>query len=288
MDRILEKIETDREILSTMPKNNKKNIANYLNTLQILKKEYLEKQKEIYDEMNKRYKKIISIKKNPDLEKEQEEIKNMHIILDTIEMTKSSFEKMGLDKRIYKFRRFYKENLENINIEILECINKFNEVGITLTSDDFNYSIFVNEYMKAFFDNMQNINSKIMKDKFEEIYWKCPNLIIHIELNFRYIYMNNKKTIDRYYKKQTEQVSKKVGLAAQEIEEKINQLREELIAAHRIDLVAFCCLYRNRTNIHFKQLHSMQKRKIQDICNERNILVSMNLLNINNNLGLRI
>ena len=172
MDRILEKIETDREILSTMPKNNKKNIANYLNTLQILKKEYLEKQKEIYDEMNKRYKKIISIKKNPDLEKEQEEIKNMHIILDTIEMTKSSFEKMGLDKRIYKFRRFYKENLENINIEILECINKFNEVGITLTSDDFNYSIFVNEYMKAFFDNMQNINSKIMKDKFEEIFHK--------------------------------------------------------------------------------------------------------------------
>ena len=109
----------------------------------------------------------------------------------------------------------------------MECINKFNEVGITLTSDDFNYSIFVNEYMKAFFDNMQNINSKIMKDKFEEIYWKCPNLIIHIELNFRYIYMNNKKTIDRYYKKQTEQVSKKVGLTAQEIEEKINNLQEK-------------------------------------------------------------
>ena len=40
MDKILEKIETDRELLSTMPKNNKKNIANYLNTLQILKKEY--------------------------------------------------------------------------------------------------------------------------------------------------------------------------------------------------------------------------------------------------------
>ena len=66
-----------------------------------------------------------------------------------------------------------------------------------------------------------------MKDKFEEIYWKCPNLIIHIELNFRYIYMNNKKTIDRYYKKQTEQVSKKVGLTAQEIEEKINNLQEK-------------------------------------------------------------
>ena len=73
-----------------------------------------------------------------------------------------------------------------------------------------------------------------------------------------------------------------------EIEEKINQLREELIAAHRIDLVAFCCLYRDKTNIHFKQLHSMQIRKIQDICNERNILVSMNLLNINNNPSLRI
>ena len=69
MDRILEKIETDREILSTMPKNNKKNIANYLNTLQILKKEQREKQKEIYDEMKKRYKKINYIKKKKEIKK---------------------------------------------------------------------------------------------------------------------------------------------------------------------------------------------------------------------------
>ena len=30
MSKLLEKIETDKEILSTMPKNNKKNIAKYI------------------------------------------------------------------------------------------------------------------------------------------------------------------------------------------------------------------------------------------------------------------
>ena len=40
MSKLLEKIETDKEILSTMPKNNKKNIAKYIQKVQELKKEY--------------------------------------------------------------------------------------------------------------------------------------------------------------------------------------------------------------------------------------------------------
>ena len=40
MSKLLEKIEADKEILSTMPKNNKKNIAKYIQKVQELKKEY--------------------------------------------------------------------------------------------------------------------------------------------------------------------------------------------------------------------------------------------------------
>ena len=36
MSKLLEKIEADKEILSTMPKNNKKNIAKYIQKVQEL------------------------------------------------------------------------------------------------------------------------------------------------------------------------------------------------------------------------------------------------------------
>ena len=40
MNKILEKIDMDKEVLSAMPKNNKKNISKYIQYVQELKKEY--------------------------------------------------------------------------------------------------------------------------------------------------------------------------------------------------------------------------------------------------------
>lgn len=227
MNKILEKMETDKEVLSTMPKNNKKNISKYIVQVQELKQEYEEQEKAVYDEMNKRYKKIISVKKNPDLQTERTEIDEIRNLLDIISTTKTAYEKMGIDKRIYKLGRFYKENLENINLEILECIKKFKEVGIELTANDFSYSIYVNEYMEIFFKEIKNINSETVKNKFEEIYWKCPDLIIHIELNFRYIYIKNQKIIDKYYEKRKEELLKNIDIDAEKIEEKYNNLQKQ-------------------------------------------------------------
>ena len=180
MNKILEKIETDKEVLSTIPRNNKKNIAKYIQALQELQEEYNNVSQEVYDELNKRYKKILSVKTKRDIEEERAEIEEVSNLLDVIGTIKTPYEKMGLDKRIYRLGRFYKENLESINKEILECINKFKKVGINLSADNFEYSIYVNEYMHTFFNELNDINSEVVKNKFEEIYWKCPDFIIHI------------------------------------------------------------------------------------------------------------
>ena len=132
MNKILEKIDMDKEVLSAMPKNNKKNISKYIQYVQELKKEYETIENDINDEMTKRYKKILAVKKNKEIDIEKREIDEISNLLDIIGTTKTSYEKMGIDKKIYKLGRFYKENLENINIEILECIKKFKEVGIDL------------------------------------------------------------------------------------------------------------------------------------------------------------
>ena len=153
-------------------------------------------------------------------------------ILDTAQ---TSYEKMGLDKRIYKLGKFYKENLESINEEILACINEFENVGIKLTEKDFDYSVYVNDYMKTFFEEKNNITSDTLKNKFESVYWQCPDLIIHIELNFRYIYLKNQKEIDKYFESKKDFVIKQTNVSSQMIIEKYEKNQRELIAYKDMD-----------------------------------------------------
>lgn len=141
MSKLLEKIEADKEILSTMPKNNKKNIAKYIQKVQELKKEYEIEKEKTYKEISKNYKKIVEITENTEIAKLKSELEEISTFLQLIDEIQTSYEKMGLDKKIYKLNRFYKENLESVNSEILSCINKFAETGIALTKDDFDYSI---------------------------------------------------------------------------------------------------------------------------------------------------
>ena len=230
MDNILNKIDADKEILSTMPRNNKKNIANYIQKVEELQQEYKEVNDEIFSEMEKRYTKIVSIKENKSIEEQKQEIEKIEEILEILDTAKTSYEKMGIDKRIYKLSKFYKENLESINEEIYKCIKKFSEVGVALTADDFDYSIYVNEYMNSFFKEMEkgNINSEEIKNIFEQIYWKCPDIIIHIELNLRYLYMKNQKNIDKYYEIKRERLQKRLGETPEEILNKEENLKIKL------------------------------------------------------------
>lgn len=228
MSKLLEKIETDKEILSTMPKNNKKNIAKYIQKVQELKKEYETEKEKTYKEISKNYKKIVEITENTEIAKLKSELEEISTFLQLIDEIQTSYEKMGLDKKIYKLNRFYKENLESVNSEILSCINKFAETGIALTKDDFDYSIYAHEYMETFFKEINDISSDTLKEKFENMYWKCPDLIIHIELNLRHIYINNKKNIDKYYEKQKQNVLNKLNADTTKIYEKYKDTKIKL------------------------------------------------------------
>ena len=211
MKNILDKIEVEKEILSAMPKNNKRNIEKYLEKILELIKEYEEYEEKIKRIFEKRYEKSTDIQ-------ESKEIENLIIRLNTIENTlyllsdeKTSYERMELDKIIYKIGRYYKENLQNINQQIEEVIKKFKQVEIELNLSDFDYSLYVEQYMKVFFEEREkgNINSSRLKETFEEIYWKCPDLIIHIELNIRNLYFSNESQIDKFYKKERNELFKK-------------------------------------------------------------------------------
>lgn len=216
---MLEKIEVEKQLLSLMPKNNNKNISKYLEKIQELTIQYTTYKEQIEKILNKRYEKSLNIEKS-------NEIENLDIRLNTIEKIlyllsdeKTSYEKMELDKIIYKIGKYYRDNLENINEQIEQAIRKFASVEINLELSDFNYSIYVKQYMEIFLKERKrgDLNFNILKAKFEEVYWKCPDIIIHIELNLRNIYLTKKTQIDKYFEKEKTKLLKQWGKTPKEI-----------------------------------------------------------------------
>lgn len=226
-----EKIEIEKEVLSTMPKNNNKNINKYLEKIEELKKEYLELKKNVEKNLDKRYKKAINIAENKEVTNLEIRVKTIEGILTLIDEEKTSYEKMGLDRIIYKIRKFYKDNLENVNTQIEMAIRKFAEVGINLSTADFNYSIFVEQYMKVFFKEIKKDNSNVLKTKFEEVYWKCPDIITHIELNLRNIYLQKQTIIDKYYENEKQKLLKQWNKTPKEIMNSYFDLKSQKINA---------------------------------------------------------
>ena len=200
LEKLNSQIEIDKEILSVLPKNNKKNVKAYQDKAEEIKQEYVSFLNDITAEIKRRAVKINSISPNSKIDELVTELKGLEKIK-LLDSNKTSFEKMELDEMLYVLKRFYKNNLELVNESILNCIEKFKAAGIDLEEKDFNYSIYTKEYMATFLEEMKkgDCNSTKVKDKFEQIYWKCPDIIIHIELNFRSLYLKNEKAINEYY-----------------------------------------------------------------------------------------
>ena len=60
--------------------------------------------------------------------------------------------------------------------------------GVVVSIDDFCYSDSTTEYMTVYLNEYNNgsvDDSDVLKKTFENIYWKCPDIVTHIELNLR-------------------------------------------------------------------------------------------------------
>lgn len=228
LEELISKINMNKEILETLPKNNAKNIKSYINKITELQEEFKTLQNNLEIEMEKRYKKICNVKKNSKIKPIVQKIENSEGVLYLLNNIDTSYEKMDLDKAMFNLNHYYKKNLEIVNETILYCIKKFEEVGIGLELKDFDYSEYVKEYLTIFFREMEreNINSKKIKNKFDEIYWKCPELIYHIVLNIRYLYAKNEKNIDKYYNRQKENLLK--NFTAEDLKERFMELKRQL------------------------------------------------------------
>ena len=289
-----EQIEIDKEMIEVLPKKGVKQIRELKKTLEQMIEKYEAIHTYAIEEMDDRYEKINSIETNPEIISVSESILNLDNLVFN-EAGQTSFERMQLDKLTYKINGYYKKNLEIINQDIMACINKFAEVGIKLTGNDFQISEYANEYMTVLLEEAEkgDINSDRLKEAFEKVYWKSSDLIVHILVNIRQIYDINESTIDKYYKNTTEDILKSLNVKdKKEVQQKKDELIRKLDELRSIDGKIILDSFLNNTynigdyrNDTYTSIYeTLISKKISDLTQEEKKAIDSNFKKLNNNL----
>lgn len=197
---ITKDIEAKKELIATMPTKTKTNKRKFNQTLEDIIDTY-----EDYKSNIKNY--LIAKARKLDIEEEKQNIERLKSKIVDLEHLKfllnpsnTYFEKMGFDSLLYKINNFNTFNFDSLNEIINEFLDKFELVGISLKANDFDYTSYVHEYMASFLDVRYHIakNYNKVSEIFEQIYWVNPELINHIELNFRRLIKSNEKKFENY------------------------------------------------------------------------------------------
>ena len=160
-----------------------------------------------------------------------EKIESIKKLKDSMDKTKTPYAKMKLDRSIHNLKRFYRKNLDTINKEIKKCVELFRQTGIGITTKDFNFTPYVNQYMTRIFNELERgeVDSSAINAEFEEIYWKCPNIIIHIQLNIRYLFLLKENVIAKNLKKFEMETANRTKVSLEELEKEYNYLKRQYI-----------------------------------------------------------
>ena len=217
-------IELSDEVLSNLPINNVKNASDFKREVDLEINNYEKKAKEILDELKRRiqdyeklsYDEVVSF---------NEALRKLKKALMYTNNLSTSYEKLGFDKIVYQLTHYSDEDLIANNRNILKAINTFKAAGISITIDDFNYTNFVSDYMKMFFEG--DLTTSKIKFTFDKVYWQCPDIMLQIELNLRYIYIKNKKKMEAYIEKINKSIENNVISKGRSILDNYNYLKKK-------------------------------------------------------------
>ena len=229
MKELVEKIEkqitTDKEVISVLPRNGIKAIKTLLKTIQEMTEKYEGLNEKLLKEIEERYNNLTTVEENTEIPQIEQEILRYDIAEKNTD-TRSSFEKMGLDRVVYNVNGYYKSNLERLNKELIFSIKQFEKVGIKLTADDFCISEYAKKYMEVLLREAYDgdINSEAVKNQFEKVYWECSEVVSHLYVNIRYIYDKYENQIDRFYNEKAQEILKGLSLTVEGVEERKAEL----------------------------------------------------------------
>ena len=225
VENVEKQISTDKDVISVLPRNGIKAIKSLLVTIKDMIDKYETANATLLKEIESRYDELTLVEENNEIPQIEAEILKYDVAVRNTD-TRSSFEKMGLDKVIYNVNGYYKSNLERLNKELIDCVKQFKIVGINLSEEDFNISEYSKKYMSVLLQEAQNgnINSELIKNTFEKVYWECSDVVTHLYANIRYIYDKYENEIDKFFDNKSEEILKEFKSTSEGVEEKKAEL----------------------------------------------------------------
>jgi len=195
-------IATKKISIQTLPIKTKTNVKKLNETIKFYETKYEEYRSGVRNYLLAKSRSF-EIKEN-ESEATKNQINEKVIVLEHIKFLLNPLntyvEKMGFDILIYQLSNYYAFNFNSLNEIINNFLDKFELAGIKLTKNDFEYTCYVNEYMTSFLEVRYSTDKNYSKlsEIFEKIYWVNPDIIRHIELNFRKLIRIHAKTFNIY------------------------------------------------------------------------------------------
>lgn len=207
-----------------------KNAANsrneYINNQHIIFNKYLV---EIKNELANRFRGLMPVDKTQEYEDRKKEVDNLFYLVRLYSEMSDSF-KLGFDYLVSSIN--CDTSLDDLISIIKKFIDKFKELNIILNIDDFKYTMFTEDFMNALF---KTDDFNYIKDTFESIYFKCPDIKLQLKMNLRYILEKYSKQLNEKVIMFRDDLSKQYMVHSGNVIEKYALSRKDLGEAIAID-----------------------------------------------------
>lgn len=218
LEFIIKDIEGKKEQIGTLPVRTKVNKKKYNETLQRMSNKYKGYKENVYKYLTVKAKNLIKLKDTNDDEELIETINKLEGARNLLNPYNTFVEKMGFDSLLYQMNCCSTLNFKSLNYIVNGFLDKFELAGIILESNDFDYTCYVHQYMESFLEvrNRGDKDYSKISEIFEQIYWLNPELIQHIDLNFRKLIRRFAKNFNDYLNELRDEVKKSLNLKSYE------------------------------------------------------------------------
>ena len=202
-DFILKDISAKKTLLSTLPTKTKTNKKKFNSNIDDIEEKYLQYKDSVRNYLLAKNRSLKIKDDRENIDKLNEKLINLENVKFLLNPSNSYFEKMGFDDLLYRLANYYTFNFSSLNEIINGFLDKFQQAGIKLDKNSFNYTCYVHEYMSSFLEvrNQEKKSYDKVSEIFEQIYWVNPDIISHLELNFRKLIRENARKFTHYISK---------------------------------------------------------------------------------------
>lgn len=239
MSNFLQFIEEDTEakktLFLTLPSETKGEIKKYNEKLDSVLEKYNEYQKGVKKYLDAKSKSFSVKETDKGVDALASKVNKLEHVKFILNPLNSYFEKLGFDTLFFEIGNHYDFNFNSLNENINKFLDKFELVGIKLIKEEFNYTCYVNEYMSALLDvriKKSNSYDKV-SEIFENVYWVNPEIISHIELNFRKLIRKYERTFVNYISKHQKEIMVENKITS--YQDCLNKLKAAYLEMEKVD-----------------------------------------------------